>query len=48
MIKKIKYVPPKLFQILFPKTIWKSIVDKILFTFDDGPNPRTTPIILAS
>ena len=47
MIKKIKYVPPKLFQILFPKTIWKSIVDKILFTFDDGPNPRTTPIILA-
>lgn len=45
-MKKIKYVPPKLFQKLFPKTIWESRVDKVLFTFDDGPNPATTPIIL--
>jgi len=46
MIKKIKYVPPNIFQKLFPKTIWKSQIDKILYTFDDGPNPETTPIIL--
>lgn len=45
-MKKIKYVPPKLFLKLFPKTIWESQVDKILFTFDDGPNPATTQIIL--
>lgn len=45
-MKKVRYVPPKLFQKLFPKTIWESRVDKILFTFDDGPNPATTPIIL--
>ncbi len=46
-MKKIKYVPPLLFQKIFPKTIWESQVDKILFTFDDGPNPETTQIILA-
>ena len=45
-MKKVMYVPPKLFQKLFPKTIWESRVDKVLFTFDDGPNPATTPIIL--
>lgn len=46
MMKKIKYVPPKIFHKLFPGTIWESKIDKILFTFDDGPNPETTPIIL--
>lgn len=46
MMKKVKYVPPKIFHKLFPGTIWESKVDKILFTFDDGPNPETTPIIL--
>ncbi len=46
MIKKIKYVPPKLFEKIFSKTIWKSQVSKVLFTFDDGPNPATTQIIL--
>ncbi|MBU0474250.1 MAG: polysaccharide deacetylase family protein [Bacteroidetes bacterium] len=46
MMKKTKYVPPKIFHKLFPKTIWESKVDKILFTFDDGPNPETTPKIL--
>jgi len=45
-MKKVKYVPPKIFHKLFPGTIWESKVDKILFTFDDGPNPETTPIIL--
>jgi len=47
MKNKIKYVPPKLFQKLFPKTIWESEVNKILLTFDDGPNPKSTPIILS-
>lgn len=46
MKKIIKYVPPKLLQNLFSKTIWESQIDKILLTFDDGPNPETTPIIL--
>lgn len=39
-------VPPKLFHKIFPKTIWEAKVDKILFTFDDGPNRETTSIIL--
>lgn len=46
MIRKIKYVPPKIFHYIFPKTTWKSKVNKILLTFDDGPNPETTPLIL--
>jgi len=45
-MKKLLYVPPKIIRILFPNTIWESKIDKILFTFDDGPNPETTPIIL--
>jgi len=45
-MKKIKHVPPKITHKLFPKTIWESQVDKVLFTFDDGPNPETTPMIL--
>ncbi|MDA3860906.1 MAG: polysaccharide deacetylase family protein [Melioribacteraceae bacterium] len=43
---KIKYVPPKIIHKLFPQTIWESNVNKILYTFDDGPNPESTPIIL--
>ena len=46
MTQKIKYIPPKLFHKIFPKTIWESSVDKILLTFDDGPTPEATPIIL--
>ncbi len=46
MIQKIKYVPPKIMCKVFPKTIWESAVDKILLTFDDGPTPEATPIIL--
>ena len=45
-MKKLLYVPPKIIRILFPNTIWESKIDKILFTFDDGPNLETTPIIL--
>ncbi|MCF6268815.1 MAG: polysaccharide deacetylase family protein [Melioribacteraceae bacterium] len=46
MTMKAKYVPPKIIRKIFPKTIWESGVDKILFTFDDGPNLETTQIIL--
>lgn len=45
-MKKLKFVPPKIFHLFFRKTIWNSQIEKILFTFDDGPNPETTPIIL--
>lgn len=31
---------------LFPTTTWESYVDKVLLTFDDGPTPKTTPLIL--
>lgn len=47
IVTKVKFIPPKIFNRIFPKTIWNSKVDKILFTFDDGPNPKTTPKILA-
>lgn len=46
MINKAKYVPPKIFHYVFSKTIWESNVDKILLSFDDGPNIETTPLIL--
>ncbi len=31
---------------LFPDFFWRTINGKILLTFDDGPNPETTEIIL--
>lgn len=40
------YTPPKVLQKMFPKFVWESKSDKILLTFDDGPNPGTTEIIL--
>ena len=43
---KIFYTPPKILQKMFPNFVWESKVDKILLTFDDGPNPETTEIIL--
>jgi peptidoglycan/xylan/chitin deacetylase (PgdA/CDA1 family) len=43
---KIMYQPPTLVQKLFPEFIWKSVEDKILVTFDDGPNPSSTEKIL--
>ena len=42
----MKYIPPKIIRKLFSETIWESCVDKILLTFDDGPTPEATPIIL--
>ncbi|MCK9210609.1 MAG: polysaccharide deacetylase family protein [Ignavibacteriaceae bacterium] len=43
---KIMYQPPFIVQKLFSEFIWKSSTDKILVTFDDGPNPSTTEKIL--
>ena len=43
---KILYHPPVLIRKLFHEFIWESAVDKILVTFDDGPNPATTEKIL--
>jgi peptidoglycan/xylan/chitin deacetylase (PgdA/CDA1 family) len=33
-------------KVLFPSFLWETVNNKILFTFDDGPNPSTTPKIL--
>ena len=43
---KYSYNPPALLKKLFPNFIWESQVDKVLLTFDDGPNSNTTEIIL--
>ena len=43
---KYLYNPPVLIKKIFNNFQWNSITDKILFTFDDGPNPKTTEIIL--
>jgi len=45
-MKKMLFVPPKIIHKIFPNTIWESKKDKILFSFDDGPNLETTRIIL--
>jgi peptidoglycan/xylan/chitin deacetylase (PgdA/CDA1 family) len=45
---KLKYLynPPVLIKKIFSGFQWNSVTSKILFTFDDGPNPNTTEIIL--
>jgi len=43
---KYKYNPPYLIKKIFNSLQWESKSDKILFTFDDGPVPETTPLIL--
>lgn len=43
---KVFYTPPKILHKMFPNFIWESKVDKVLLTFDDGPNPNTTKMIL--
>ena len=46
--RKSKYYfnPPLLLKKMFPNFIWNSPCGKIVLTFDDGPNPKTTPLIL--
>ncbi len=43
---KYKYNPPSLVKRILNNHQWDSIIPKILITFDDGPNPGTTEIIL--
>jgi peptidoglycan/xylan/chitin deacetylase (PgdA/CDA1 family) len=43
---KYQYNPPYLIKNLFSFFQWDSKIDKILFTFDDGPVPESTPLIL--
>jgi len=43
---KAFYTPPKILQKMFPNFMWESKVNKILLTFDDGPNLDTTEKIL--
>jgi peptidoglycan-N-acetylglucosamine deacetylase len=43
---KYSYNPPDVIKKLFNVFQWNSNCNKILFTFDDGPIPETTPVIL--
>lgn len=43
---KYKYSPPLLIQKIIYGSQWSAINNKILFTFDDGPNPGSSEIIL--
>jgi peptidoglycan-N-acetylglucosamine deacetylase len=41
-----KYNPPAIVKFLFNDFTWNTSNDKVLLTFDDGPNPGTTENIL--
>lgn len=43
---KYLYQPPRIVQRIFKGFVWHSTQEKILLTFDDGPNPATTEKIL--
>lgn len=43
---KYKYDPPLLIKKIFSDFNWNTINNKILLTFDDGPIPETTELIL--
>jgi len=43
---KYFYNPPVLVKAIFSDFAWNTNNNKLLFTFDDGPNPSTTEIIL--
>ncbi len=43
---KYEYNPPAIIKMMFPSFQWESEIGKVLLTFDDGPVPETTPIIL--
>lgn len=47
MINKYKYNPPLIFKKIFSEFYWDTINNKILLTFDDGPVPESTEIILS-
>ena len=43
---KWEYNPPFIIKKVFSKFQWESEIPKVLLTFDDGPNPKTTEKIL--
>ncbi|HMN18604.1 MAG TPA: polysaccharide deacetylase family protein [Ignavibacteriaceae bacterium] len=43
---KYLYDPPGLLKSMFSEFYWNTTNNKVLLTFDDGPNPETTEIIL--
>lgn len=43
---KYLYDPPYLVKKIISDYQWNSKIDKVLITFDDGPNPKTTELIL--
>jgi peptidoglycan/xylan/chitin deacetylase (PgdA/CDA1 family) len=45
-LNKYLYNPPGLIKKVFHEWNWNTVNNKILFTFDDGPIPETTPMIL--
>ena len=45
-LMQYKYVPPSIIKKVFKNFIWETSSNKILLTFDDGPNPETTEMIL--
>lgn len=45
---KYKYNPPTLFKKIFNEFYWDTTNNKILLTFDDGPIPESTELILSS
>ncbi len=45
-MKKYLYNPPRIVKNIFSDFIWETKNNKILLTFDDGPFPETTEVIL--
>ncbi len=43
---KYLYNPPLIVKAVFNEFYWETVNDRILLTFDDGPNPETTEKIL--
>jgi peptidoglycan/xylan/chitin deacetylase (PgdA/CDA1 family) len=46
ILSRYSYDPPLLIKKIYKDFQWNSGSDKILLTFDDGPNPETTELIL--
>ena len=45
---KFRYDPPLILKTVFNNYYWNTVNNKILVTFDDGPNPSSTELILKS
>lgn len=45
-LSRYKYNPPGIIKFFFSDFIWYTANDKVLITFDDGPNPSSTEKIL--